>query len=271
VPELPEVETTRLGLLPRLKGARIESGVVRNRALRRPVPRALPTALAGVTVRDIRRRGKYLLFDCGRGTLIVHLGMSGSLWIVRRGTPPALHDHVDLVFSRGRVLRFHDPRRFGLMLWTTADPAAHALLKDIGPEPLSASFHGDYLYAQTRRRAAAIKTLLMNSRLVAGVGNIYASEALFRAGIRPQTPARRLTRTNCAVLAAKVAETLRDAIAAGGSSLRDYVDSSRTAGRFQLRLNVYDRAGKPCLVCRTPIRAMRQGQRATYYCPRCQR
>jgi formamidopyrimidine-DNA glycosylase len=157
------------------------------------------------------------------------------------------------------------------MLWTTGDPLAHALLKSIGPEPLSANFDGNYLYRQTRGRSAAIKTLLMDSHVVAGVGNIYASEALFRAGIRPQTPGRRLTRKHCDALAVKATETLNDAIAAGGSSLRDYVDSSGTAGRFQLRLNVYDRAGEPCRACRTPIKTMRQGQRATYYCPRCQR
>ena len=271
MPELPEVETTRLGLLLRVKGARIENVIVRNRALRVPVPRTLPQALAGVTVRDIGRRGKYLLIDCEHGTLIVHLGMSGSLRIVAPGTPPRPHDHVDVVFAGNRVLRYHDPRRFGLMLWTTADPLAHALLKDIGPEPLSANFNGDYLYRQTRSRAAAIKTLLMDSHVVAGVGNIYASEALFRAGIRPQTAGRRLLRRQSEVLAAKVKETLKDAIASGGSSLRDYVDSNGTAGKFQLRLNVYERAGEPCLVCRALIKTLRQGQRATYYCARCQR
>jgi formamidopyrimidine-DNA glycosylase len=271
VPELPEVETTRRGLLPRLQGKRIERVVLRNRALRQPVPRALPSVLTGATLRDIQRRGKYLLFAFERGTLIVHLGMSGSLWLVDAGTPPGTHDHADLAFARDCVLRLRDPRRFGLMLWTTADPFRHPLIKNIGPEPLSAAWNGAYLHEQTRNRFAAIKILLMDSHIVAGVGNIYASEALFRAGIRPSTRGRRLKQAQCALLAAKVKETLLDAIAAGGSSLRDYVGSTGARGYFQLRLNVYDRAGEPCLACATPIKTLRHGQRATYYCPRCQR
>lgn len=271
MPELPEVETTRRGLQPHLEGKRIKALVVRNYALRQPVPKNLARLIAGAVIRSIDRRGKYLLFDCGRGTLIVHLGMSGRLWLVDRDAKIDKHDHFDLVLGDGKVLRFRDPRRFGLLLWRDRDPLAHPLLKDIGPEPLTLAFNGEYLHAQTRRRVAAIKLVLMDSHVVAGVGNIYASEALFRAGIRPSTPARRLSRARCELLAAKVRETLQDAISAGGSSLRDYVNSDGEAGFFQDKFNVYGRAGEPCWKCGTPIKSIRQGQRATYYCPRCQR
>lgn len=271
MPELPEVETTRRGLEPRLVGRRIERAVIRERRLRRPIPKKLPEWLAGAKIRSIGRRGKYLLIGCGHGTLIVHLGMSGRLWVVASTTPAGKHDHFDLVLDDGRTLRFKDPRRFGLLLWCGQNPLAHPLLKDIGPEPLTPAFGGEYLHRQTRSRSAAIKLVLMDSRLVAGIGNIYASEALFRAGIRPSTPARRLSRARCDVLAEKVRETLQDAIVAGGSSLRDYVNSAGEAGFFQDKFNVYDRAGEACFKCATAIKGIRQGQRATYYCPRCQR
>jgi formamidopyrimidine-DNA glycosylase len=271
MPELPEVETTRRGLEPVLVGQRIRAAIVRNRAMRRPVPRRLPQLLKGATVRALTRRGKYLLFDCGAGTLILHLGMSGRLWVVRDGAPPAAHDHFDLVLDNGTVVRLRDPRRFGLLLWQAGDPLAHALLAGIGPEPLSAEFGGDALYAETRRRSAAIKHVLMDSSVVAGVGNIYASEALFRAGIRPGAAAGRLSRSRCALLADKVRETLEVAIVAGGSSLRDYVRSDGLAGNYQSQFLVYDRAGEPCRQCGTTIKGIRQGQRSTYYCPKCQK
>ncbi len=271
MPELPEVETTRRGLLPHLEGKVIKALVVRNRALRQPVAKGLAQKVAGAAIHSIRRRGKYLLFDCGRGTLIVHLGMSGRLWLVGDGADVDKHDHFDLVLNDGKVLRFKDPRRFGLLLWSDKDPLAHPLLKDIGPEPFAPAFNGEYLRTQTRTRSAAIKLVLMDSHVVAGVGNIYASEALFRAGIRPTTAARRLSRKHCDLLVQKVRETLQDAIDAGGSSLRDYVNSSGEAGYFQDKFNVYDRAGEPCFKCGGSIKSIRQGQRATYYCPRCQR
>lgn len=271
MPELPEVETTRRGLEPLVVGQRIRAAVVRNRAMRQPVPRRLPQLLAGATVRALSRRGKYLLFDCGAGTLILHLGMSGRLWVVSDGAPPAAHDHFDLVLDDGTVVRLRDPRRFGLLLWQAGDPLAHALLARIGPEPLSRDFDGPALHAATRNRGSAIKHVIMDSHVVAGVGNIYANEALFRAGIDPRTVARRLAPGRCTLLAAKIRETLEVAIAAGGSSLRDYVRSDGMAGNYQSQFLVYDRAGKPCPRCGAAIREIRQGQRSTFYCPRCQK
>lgn len=271
MPELPEVETTRRGLEPLLVGQRIRTVVVRNRALRRPVPRRLPQLVAGTTVRALARRGKYLLIDCGTGTLIVHLGMSGRLWVVNDATPATVHDHFDLVLDNGAVVRLRDPRRFGLVLWQAGDPLAHALLANIGPEPLSAAFDGGALHAATRRRSAAIKLVLMDSHVVAGVGNIYANEALFHAGIHPRTPAYRLSRARCATLAQAIRKTLEQAIVAGGSSLRDYVGSDGMAGNFQSQFMAYGRGGEPCQRCGVAIKEMRQGQRSTFYCPKCQR
>ena len=271
MPELPEVETTRRGLEPLLVGQRIRAVVVRDRRLRQPVPRRLPQLVAGATVRNLTRRGKYLLVDCGTGTLIVHLGMSGRLWVVQDGAQPAPHDHFDLVLENGTVVRLRDPRRFGLVLWQAGDALAHPLLASIGPEPLSAAFDGSALHAVTRRRSAPIKHVLMDSHVVAGVGNIYASEALFRAGIHPRAAAGRLSRARGALLAEKVRETLEVAITAGGSSLRDYVRSDGLAGNYQSQFLVYDRAGEPCRSCGTKIRGIRQGQRSTYYCPKCQK
>lgn len=271
MPELPEVETTRRGLAPLLTGHRIRAAVVRERRLRQPVPRRLPQLLAGATIRSLARRGKYLLIDCGAGTLIVHLGMSGRLWVVRDDAPPEPHDHFDLVLDDGTIVRLRDPRRFGLVLWQPGDPLAHALLANIGPEPLSADFDAAWLYRITRNRGAAIKQVLMDSHVVAGVGNIYASEALFRAGISPRIAARRLSRERCHVLAAKIRETLELAIDAGGSSLRDYVRSDGMAGNYQSQFLVYDRAGEPCKRCGARVRQLRQGQRSTFYCPSCQR
>jgi len=271
MPELPEVETTRRGLEPLLVGQRIRAAVVRDRRMRQPVSRRLPQLLAGATIRSLARRGKYLLVDCGTGTLILHLGMSGRLWVVRDGAPPARHDHFDLVLENGTVVRLRDPRRFGLVLWQAGDPLAHALLANIGPEPLSAEFDGVALHAATRKRSAAIKHVLMDSHVVAGVGNIYANEALFHAGIDPRTAAGRLNLRRCTLLVGKIRETLELAISAGGSSLRDYVDSHGMAGNYQSQFMVYDRAGKPCQRCSKPIREIRQGQRSTFYCPGCQR
>ena len=271
MPELPEVETTRRGLEPLLVGQRIRTAVIRNRALRQPVPRQLARHLAGATIRALTRRGKYLLVDCGTGTLILHLGMSGRLWVADGSTPVTAHDHFDLVLENGTAVRLRDPRRFGLVLWQAGDPLAHALLSRIGPEPLSPDFDGTALYAATRHRSAAIKQVLMDSHVVAGLGNIYANEALFRAVIHPRTAGRRLSRERCALLAQKIQETLELALVAGGSTLRDYVRSDGRAGNFQNEFMVYDRAGKPCYRCGTAIRGMRQGQRSTFYCPGCQR
>jgi formamidopyrimidine-DNA glycosylase len=259
------------GLEPLLVGQRIRAAIVRDRRMRQPVPRRLPQLLAGTTIRGLARRGKYLLVDCGAGHVILHLGMSGRLWVVRNGEPPAPHDHFDLVLENGTVVRLRDPRRFGLVLWQAGDPLAHALLARIGPEPLSNAFDGTVLHAATRNRSAAIKLVLMDSHVVAGVGNIYASEALHRAAIHPGTMAGRLSRGRCDALAQAVRTTLEAAIRAGGSSLRDYVRSDGLAGNYQNEFLVYDRAGEPCRRCGGKIREMRQGQRSTFYCPRCQR
>lgn len=271
MPELPEVESTRRGLAPLLINQRIRTAIVRNRALRQPVPRNLPRRLAGATISGIARRGKYLLFECGTGTLILHLGMSGRLWVVNNATPPDKHDHFDLALENGTVVRLRDPRRFGLVLWRTGDPLAHALLADIGPEPFGPEFNGGWLYRITRNRSAAIKQVLMDGHVVAGVGNIYANEALFRAGVNPKLPAHRIGLARYELLAEKIRETLELAINAGGSSLRDYVGSDGLAGNFQSQFMVYDRAGQPCQRCGTAIREIRQGQRSTFYCPSCQK
>ena len=269
MPELPEVETTRLGLLPRLRKRTLTRIVVRNPHLRWPVPDDLEGRLGGLTLRGLGRRGKYLLFDFGTATQIVHLGMSGSLRLVEPGEPAALHDHVDWLFDDGTTLRLRDPRRFGAVL-LSENPDRHPLLAHLGPEPLTPAFDAAYLHAQCQRRSVAIKQVIMDAQVVVGVGNIYASESLFHAGIRPTTAARRLSRPACARLVAAIKQVLTAAIAAGGSSLRDYVASDGELGYFQLQTRVYDREGLPCKACGTPIRRIVQGQRASFYCPACQ-
>jgi len=269
MPELPEVEVTRLGLAPHVAGRTISSVAVREPRLRWPITPDV-RALAGRTVQGIARRGKYLLMDCGDGHLIVHLGMSGSLRLVPTGTPAGRHDHFDLVFG-SHTVRLRDPRRFGAVLWTEERLEAHPLLARLGLEPLSPALHPRRLHALTRGVRAPIKQFLMDGRRIVGVGNIYASESLFRAGIDPRTPAGRLGPKRCAVLSAAIKRTLRAAIRAGGSSLRDFVGSDGRAGYFQQRYWVYDRAGKACRRCGGVVRRLVQGQRATFYCPRCQR
>jgi formamidopyrimidine-DNA glycosylase len=270
MPELPEVEITRRGIAPYVEGQTVTGVVVRDPRLRWPVPRDLALQLTGRTVQRVLRRGKYLLLDCGAGWLIVHLGMSGSLRITEPGTKLKPHEHIDLVFGC-IALRLRDPRRFGAVLWTSGDIAAHPLIAGLGVEPLSPAFSGAWLHAATRRRRADIKPLLMNAAIVVGIGNIYANESLFRAGISPRTPAARLSRARCEKLAKAVVETLDAAIAAGGSSLRDFVHSDGGSGWFQQQYFVYDRTGLPCRVCGTPIRGVRLGQRSTFLCPSCQR
>jgi formamidopyrimidine-DNA glycosylase len=271
VPELPEVETTRRGLAPHLVNQRIRTAIVRNHAMRLPIPKRLPQLVAGRTIETVERRGKYLLIGCGSGTLMLHLGMSGRLWLIDAKAPVDTHDHFDLVLENDTAVRLRDPRRFGLVLWQTGDPLGHPLLASIGPEPLSTGFSGATLYEATRTRTAAVKLVLMDSHVVAGVGNIYASEALFRAKLNPKIAAHRVSRARYDVLAACVKDTLLAAIEAGGSTLRDYVGGDGRAGYFQNEHLVYGRAGEPCYTCGTPIRELKQGQRATYYCPVCQR
>jgi formamidopyrimidine-DNA glycosylase len=271
MPELPEVETTLRGIAPHVAGHRIGGVVIRNPSLRWPVPANLADLLHAQTVRGLERRAKYLLLAFDHGTLILHLGMSGSLRILPAGTPAGKHDHFDLLLDDGTLLRLRDPRRFGAVLWHEGDAGLHPLLRSLGPEPLQRGFDAEYLYAATRKRKTAIKQLIMDSSVVVGVGNIYANEALFRAGIRPQLAAGRLSRERCGRLTEAVKNVLRAAIRKGGSSLRDYVGSDGRQGYFQQHYFVYGRTGEPCRVCATPIRQIRQGQRSTFYCPVCQR
>jgi formamidopyrimidine-DNA glycosylase len=269
MPELPEVEVARRGLAPRVAGRRITGIVVREPRLRWRVPRSIGE-LAGRKVRAVKRRAKYLLFDCGDRHLIVHLGMSGSLRLVARNALPGKHDHVDIALG-AQALRLRDPRRFGAVLWTAAPPAQHRLLRHLGVEPLSRTLDARRLHALTRAHRTSIKQFLMDGRRIVGVGNIYASESLFLAGIHPRTRAGRLSLERCARLAAAVKRTLRAAIRAGGSSLRDFSGVDGEHGCFQARYWVYARAGEPCRRCGEPVRRAVQGQRATYYCVRCQR
>jgi formamidopyrimidine-DNA glycosylase len=271
MPELPEVETARRGIAPHLVGQRIARVVVRERRLRWPVPAALGRQLPGQVIRAVERRAKYLLLRTDAGTAILHLGMSGSLRVVPCDTPPAKWDHVDIALDNGKCLRLRDPRRFGSLLWTTADPAGHKLLRDLGPEPLDAGFSADYLYQAARGRKLAARDFLLNTRVVAGIGNIYANEALFLSGIRPQRAAGRIPRERCAQLAAAIRDTLERAIRAGGTTLRDFQNADGLPGYFQQTLNVYGRPGEPCPRCGTPIRSLKLGQRSAFYCPQCQR
>jgi len=271
LPELPEVETTRRGLAPHVRRRRIASVSVYEPRLRWRVARDLPRKVTGQRIVRVGRRAKYLLLTLESGTLLLHLGMSGNLRAVPVATPRRTHDHFDLVLDSGVALRFNDPRRFGSLLFTSADPQRHPLLAHLAPEPFSSAFDADYLYRVTRRRRVAIKHLLMNSHLVVGVGNIYASEALFRARLRPGRSARSLSRADAAHLVRAVRAVLRQAIRSGGTTLRDYLGTDGAPGYFRQRLYVYERRGKPCRRCGSAVRAMTQGQRSTYYCPRCQR
>jgi formamidopyrimidine-DNA glycosylase len=271
MPELPEVETTRRGLLPHVVGRRIRSVVVRNPNLRWPVPRDLPRRLEGEEILGLRRRGKYLVFDCRHGHLLVHLGMSGRLSLVGDESPPRAHDHVDLHFEGTRSLRLTDPRRFGAMLWIAGKAEDHVLLRGLGLEPLDPAFDGKALHEAARGRRVAVKQFLMDSRVVTGVGNIYASEALFHAGVHPLRSAGRISRARWDRIAASIRSTLERALAAGGTTLRDFASVDGHAGAYQHERAVYGREGEPCPRCRTAIKAVRQGQRSTFYCPACQR
>lgn len=269
MPELPEVETTRRGIEQPLVGERVVTCIVRNARLRLPVPADIALQLSGAVLRAVRRRAKYLLLDFEHGSLIIHLGMSGSLRVVLPGEPPALHDHIDLVFA-DRIMRYRDPRRFGMWLWQEGDGLSHPLLLRLGVEPLEPGFNAHDWYRDTRRVRTPIKQALMDGHRVVGVGNIYASESLFRAGIRPTTQATRLGMARCERLVESVRQTLRDAIAAGGSTLRDFVGGDGQPGYFQQQYFVYGRQGLACRVCGTTVRRSVMGQRATYWCPACQ-
>ena len=269
MPELPEVETTRRGLDPYVAGRRIVTLTVHERRLRWPVPDDLPSKLAGQRITGTGRRAKYLLIRLEAGTLLIHLGMSGSLRILPADTPRLAHDHYDLLLDSGNTLRFNDPRRFGSLHYTSGDPGQHPLLARLAPEPFDPQFDPEYLWRITRRRRASIKQVMMNSRLVVGVGNIYASETLFRARIRPRRRAQSLTRDEVARLVKEVRAVFSLAIKVGGTTIRDYVGADGEPGRFRRRLYVYE--CKECRVCGTAIRQLSQQGRSSYYCPTCQR
>ncbi len=269
MPELPEVETTRRGIAPHILGRRIERVTVRQPQLRWPVP-PLDPLLAGQRVQTVSRRGKYILIGLANGTLMVHLGMSGSLRIVRATTPLRPQDHIELAFGPHR-LRLHDPRRFGAMLWTDGDPLAHERLRDLGPEPLSDAFDSDYLWPIARNRKRAIKSLIMDGKIVVGVGNIYATEALFAAGIHPARASNRIARARLETLVDAIKQVLDRAITSGGTTLRDFVNESGKPGYFAQQLMVYGRAGEPCRHCGNTLKSRQLGQRASAYCATCQR
>ena len=269
MPELPEVETTRRGVEPWLHNQVIRDVIVREPRLRWPVPPHLADTLRDLPVRAVDRRAKYLLLHFDTGCLLIHLGMSGSLRVVAPDTPAGKHDHIDFVLDE-RLLRYRDPRRFRAVLWHIGPLEFHPLLKDLGPEPLDPAFDAAALFAATRGKRAAIKLVLMNNHTVVGVGNIYANEALFGAGIHPAREAGALSRGECDRLVQTIKDTLSRAIAAGGSTLRDFVDAEGKPGYFQQTYQVYDRAGLPCPRCATSICHIRQGQRSSYYCPQCQ-
>ncbi|WP_429885097.1 bifunctional DNA-formamidopyrimidine glycosylase/DNA-(apurinic or apyrimidinic site) lyase [Geoalkalibacter halelectricus] len=271
MPELPEVETVRRGIAPHLRGRHITRILVREPRLRRLVPADLAPRFAGARVEEIQRRGKYLLFETAVGWLILHLGMSGSLRLVAATQAPQKHDHLDMVLDDGQALRFTDPRRFGLLLWTQENPLGHPLLAGLGPEPLDASFDGAYLWNHARGRRLAVKSYIMDSRIVVGVGNIYASEALFRARIRPDRAAGTIGPERYARLAQDIKEVLAEAIEAGGTTLRDFVDGSGRPGYFRMQLQVYGRGGEPCPACGRALSVARIGQRSSFFCRSCQK
>ena len=270
MPELPEVETSRRGIAPWVEQQEVSDVIVRDRRLRWPVPDDIALRLSGQTIRSVDRRAKYLLFDTGAGSAMLHLGMSGSVRIIDQDEPAGKHDHVDIRLGSGKALRFRDPRRFGSLLWAE-DPSEHALLRDLGPEPLSDDFDGEYLWHASRGRKVSIKPFIMNATIVVGVGNIYASEALYRAGIHPRRQAGRIARARMDRLATSIRSVLQRAIDAGGTTLRDFHGGDGEPGYFKQQLDVYDREGFPCRLCDTPITAVVLGQRSTYYCKTCQR
>jgi formamidopyrimidine-DNA glycosylase len=273
MPELPEVEVTRRGVAPHLENRIVTDVVTRHSGLRWPFPPGLARLLAGRTIRETGRRGKYLLIHFDHGTLIVHLGMSGHLRILPPSTPPQKHDHFELLIG-DRMLRMTDPRRFGAVLWHGAEDGAldeHLLLRGLGVEPLEEKFSAQWMYRQTRKRNAAIKQVLLSGDIVVGVGNIYASESLFKAAINPKTPAHRISLARYEKLVQAIRETLAAAIEQGGSTLRDFVAVNGQSGYFQQNYFVYDRPGLPCRICGAAVRQIRQGQRSTFYCVNCQK
>ena len=270
MPELPEVETTRRGIEPHLLNKTIKSVTVRHRGLRWPIPANLEKQLAGQRVNSITRRGKYILLGIKNGTVIIHLGMSGSMRCIKCSEPAEKHDHVDFVVGKN-CIRFRDPRRFGAILFTNDDPLQHKLLKGLGPEPLDKAFNGDYLFDRSRDRKIPIKQFIMDSKVVVGVGNIYASESLFYAGINPNRAAGKISKDRYQQLAKAIKKVLRAAIKQGGTTLQDFTNSDGKPGYFAQELLVYGRAGQPCKSCSKSLKEIRLGQRSTVFCTHCQR
>ncbi len=271
MPELPEVETTCRGIRPHLLGQEICQAIIRQGQLRWPIPAHLKRTLIGQTITDISRRGKYLLFELPKGWLICHLGMSGSLRLLKRKLAAKKHDHVDIICKNGTILRYHDPRRFGCLLWTDTSPEQHPLLARLGPEPLERGFNATYLHQRAKKSQQAIKAFIMNAQIVVGVGNIYASEALFIAGIHPQRCAARISRERYQLLTQAIKQVLQRAIRAGGTTLKDFHAADGKPGYFHQQLHVYGREQQPCHNCQQPLKLTRIGQRSSVYCSSCQR
>jgi formamidopyrimidine-DNA glycosylase len=271
MPELPEVETTCRGIAPHIEGQIIKQVIIRQLQLRWPVPETLNQVLTGLSIQSVSRRAKYLLFSTASGTMLLHLGMSGSLRIMSPGQTVGKHDHIDFVFNNETILRFNDPRRFGAVLWTTEPAAEHQLLKNLGPEPLLPGFNGELLYSLSRNRKIPVKSFIMNSHIVVGVGNIYANEALFMAGIQPTRQAGKISLARYQKLAECIRVVLQQAIQQGGTTLRDFVNEAGMPGYFQQQLRVYGRAGLPCVECSQPLTEIRIANRSTVFCRNCQR
>jgi len=271
MPELPEVETSRCGIEPHLLNKKITEVIIRQHKLRWPIPKDLPTLAKGKNIIAIGRRAKYIYLKLENGNIIIHLGMSGSLRICTKKAPPDKHDHIDIIVSNNKVLRLRDPRKFGCVLWQASDINQHKLIKSLGPEPLEQEFNTDYLQIKTRNRQCSIKALIMNSHIVVGVGNIYASEALFRAGINPKRKAGKISRPRLQKLVDAIKQTLSEAIKAGGTTLRDFTASDGQPGYFAQELLVYGKGGQPCTQCSGTIKQFTQQARSTFYCSKCQR
>ena len=271
MPELPEVETTLRGVAPLIRGHQVKEMIVRHHQLRIPVPEELPSVIRSQTLNSIERRAKYLYFHFDTGTLIWHLGMSGSMRVNQIAAKPEPHDHIDLVFDNGQCLRYRDPRRFGLVVWTQSPPKEHKLIRHLGPEPWDSSFTGAYLYRLSRHRKLAVKNFIMDGKIVVGVGNIYASESLYLAGINPKRSASRISLGRYEKLKTTIQNVLDQAIAKGGTTLKDFVNTDGKPGYFRHELAVYDRADEPCRHCGDSIKQVVIGQRSRYYCASCQR
>lgn len=271
MPELPEVETTCRGIAPHIENNTIKKVIVRNRSLRWPIPSGLNTKLKNQKISSVERRAKYLLLKTKIGTLIMHLGMSGSLRILATNEPAEKHDHFEIQFEDGNCLRLRDPRRFGAVLWTKDDPQEHKLLINLGPEPLDKTFNAELLFEKSRKRKTTIKQFIMDAKIVVGVGNIYASESLFLAGIHPKRLAGKITKQHAKDLTAAIKKILRQAIKQGGTTLKDFKSSDGKPGYFQQKLKVYDRKNEACLICEKPIKQITLGQRSTFYCTHCQK